>query len=54
MIRDADLTVDRLADEVGELLSQPDRLAGMGAAARRLSRPDAAAVIAGQLLEIAR
>ncbi len=54
VIRDADLTVDRLADEVDALLSQPGRLSGMGAAASRLARPDAAAVIATQLLELAR
>ncbi len=54
VVRDADLTAERLASEVSALLEAPARLEGMGAAARRLARPDAAAVIAGQLLEMAR
>ena len=54
VIRDADLTADRLAHEVSALLAAPERLEGMGAAARRLARPDAAAIIAGQLVEMAR
>ena len=53
-MRDGDLTAERLASEVSALLEAPARLEGMGAAARRLARPDAAAVIAGQLLEMAR
>jgi len=39
-----------LAAVVAELLADRDRLARMGAAARGLARPDAAAVIAGDLL----
>jgi UDP-N-acetylglucosamine--N-acetylmuramyl-(pentapeptide) pyrophosphoryl-undecaprenol N-acetylglucosamine transferase len=53
VIRDAELLPGRLADEVAALLEAPSRLEGMGAAARRLARPDAAAVIAAQLLELA-
>jgi UDP-N-acetylglucosamine:LPS N-acetylglucosamine transferase len=53
VIRDAELLPGRLADEVAALLEAPSRLEGMGAAARRLARPDAAAVIAAQLLEMA-
>lgn len=53
VIADAELTGARLAHEVGELLADPDRLAAMAAAARRLARPDAARVIAGEVLAAA-
>ncbi|MGN6379336.1 MAG: UDP-N-acetylglucosamine--N-acetylmuramyl-(pentapeptide) pyrophosphoryl-undecaprenol N-acetylglucosamine transferase [Gaiellales bacterium] len=53
-MRDAELTPHRLAREVSALLDSPSRLEGMGLAARRLARPDAAPVIASQLLEMAR
>jgi len=42
-----------LAAVVAELMGDPDRLAAMAAAARRLGRPDAAAQIARDLLELA-
>jgi UDP-N-acetylglucosamine--N-acetylmuramyl-(pentapeptide) pyrophosphoryl-undecaprenol N-acetylglucosamine transferase len=54
VIRDAELSGRRLAHEVSELLGSPRRLEGMGLAAHRLARPDAAAVIASQLLEMVR
>jgi UDP-N-acetylglucosamine--N-acetylmuramyl-(pentapeptide) pyrophosphoryl-undecaprenol N-acetylglucosamine transferase len=54
VLRDAQLTPHRLAHEVSALLSDTGRLAGMGLAASRLARPDAASVIASQLLELAR
>jgi UDP-N-acetylglucosamine--N-acetylmuramyl-(pentapeptide) pyrophosphoryl-undecaprenol N-acetylglucosamine transferase len=52
-IRDSELSAPRLAREVGALLADRSRLAAMGAAARRLARPDAAAEVAGELLEAA-
>jgi UDP-N-acetylglucosamine--N-acetylmuramyl-(pentapeptide) pyrophosphoryl-undecaprenol N-acetylglucosamine transferase len=54
VVKDADLSPERLDAEVKRLLGEPARLEGMGAAARRLARPDAAATIAAQLLELAR
>jgi len=54
LLRDSALTAEVLTREVANLLAQPRRLEGMGAAARRLARPDAAAVIASQLLELTR
>ncbi len=54
VVKDAELTAERLTDEVQRLLAAPARLEGMGAAARRLARPDAAATIATQLLELAK
>ncbi len=52
LLPDRELSAGRLRDEVASLLAQPSRLEGMGAAARRLARPDAAAVIATQILEM--
>ena len=54
VIRDAELSGRRLHHEVSELIAAPRRLEGMGLAAHRLARPDAAAVIASQLLEMVR
>jgi UDP-N-acetylglucosamine--N-acetylmuramyl-(pentapeptide) pyrophosphoryl-undecaprenol N-acetylglucosamine transferase len=51
---DAQFSGERLRALVGELLAEPHRLEGMGEAARRLARPDAAGVIATELLEMAR
>jgi UDP-N-acetylglucosamine--N-acetylmuramyl-(pentapeptide) pyrophosphoryl-undecaprenol N-acetylglucosamine transferase len=45
-IPDAECTAERLEAEVGALLDEPDRLAAMGAAARALGHPDAAAQVA--------
>ncbi len=46
LVPDAECTVDRLDEEVGALLCDLDRLASMGAAARALGHPDAAARVA--------
>lgn len=46
LIPDAECDGKRLADELDALLSDPDRLAAMAAAARRLGHPDAAAKVA--------
>jgi undecaprenyldiphospho-muramoylpentapeptide beta-N-acetylglucosaminyltransferase len=46
IIPDAECTAERLEAEVGALLGDPDRLADMGAAARALGHPDAAAQVA--------
>jgi UDP-N-acetylglucosamine--N-acetylmuramyl-(pentapeptide) pyrophosphoryl-undecaprenol N-acetylglucosamine transferase len=50
VVPDRELTPERLAREVGRLLSSPSRLAAMGAAARGLARPDAAQAVAAELL----
>ncbi len=42
IILQSDLSGDSLAERLIELLNDPDKLAEMGAAARRLARPDAA------------
>src|SRR5262249_25789863 len=54
MVPDADLTPTRLRQEVAALLADPERRERMAAAARSLARPDAAAVVADGLLELAR
>jgi UDP-N-acetylglucosamine--N-acetylmuramyl-(pentapeptide) pyrophosphoryl-undecaprenol N-acetylglucosamine transferase len=46
------LSAERLADRLGELLADGDRLAAMGHAARSLARPRAAAEIAGHVEEL--
>ena len=46
VIPDAECTADRLASELDALLTDPDRLAAMGAAARELGHPDAAVKVA--------
>jgi UDP-N-acetylglucosamine--N-acetylmuramyl-(pentapeptide) pyrophosphoryl-undecaprenol N-acetylglucosamine transferase len=51
VIPDRELTSARLAQEVGRLLADPSRLAAMSEAAARLARPDAAAVIAHEVLD---
>jgi UDP-N-acetylmuramate--alanine ligase len=53
VLGDSELTADRLRNLVGELLSDRQRLSAMAAAARGLARPDAAARVAGELLEAA-
>jgi UDP-N-acetylglucosamine--N-acetylmuramyl-(pentapeptide) pyrophosphoryl-undecaprenol N-acetylglucosamine transferase len=50
MIPQEELTGERLAREVGALVEDPERVARMGEAARRLARGDAA-VAAVDLLE---
>ncbi len=54
VIPDAELTPARLAQEVGRLLSDPARLQAMGRAAGELARPDAAAVVAAEVLRAGR
>jgi UDP-N-acetylglucosamine--N-acetylmuramyl-(pentapeptide) pyrophosphoryl-undecaprenol N-acetylglucosamine transferase len=53
-IADRELSARRLAGEVAALLADRPRLAEMGAAASSLARPDAAGVVARELVEIAR
>jgi UDP-N-acetylglucosamine--N-acetylmuramyl-(pentapeptide) pyrophosphoryl-undecaprenol N-acetylglucosamine transferase len=50
ILPDDELTPQRLRAEVDTLLGDPERLAGMAAASRRLARPDAAAVVAREVL----
>jgi UDP-N-acetylglucosamine--N-acetylmuramyl-(pentapeptide) pyrophosphoryl-undecaprenol N-acetylglucosamine transferase len=52
VLPDAELTGARLAVEVDRLLD-PTSLATMGAAALRLAKPEAAALIADQIAELA-
>ena len=53
ILPDAEVTPARLRSEVDALLGDPERLAGMAAASRRLARPDAAAVVAREVLAAA-
>jgi UDP-N-acetylglucosamine--N-acetylmuramyl-(pentapeptide) pyrophosphoryl-undecaprenol N-acetylglucosamine transferase len=53
VIADGDLSAARLARETAALLTDPQRMRAMAAAARRLARPDAAAAVAEELLEAA-
>jgi UDP-N-acetylglucosamine--N-acetylmuramyl-(pentapeptide) pyrophosphoryl-undecaprenol N-acetylglucosamine transferase len=53
VIPDAELSGPRLAQEVGALLADSGRLAAMGNASSVLARPDAAAVIAREVLTAA-
>jgi UDP-N-acetylglucosamine--N-acetylmuramyl-(pentapeptide) pyrophosphoryl-undecaprenol N-acetylglucosamine transferase len=53
VVPDAELTAERLADEVGRLLADPSRLHEMAQASERLARPDAARDIAHEVLEAA-
>jgi UDP-N-acetylglucosamine--N-acetylmuramyl-(pentapeptide) pyrophosphoryl-undecaprenol N-acetylglucosamine transferase len=50
VIADADLTAERLAGTVAELLADGERLAAMARASAALARPDAASVIARETL----
>src|SRR3954447_18438388 len=54
VVPDAELDAARLSAEVGGLLEEPGRLERMSAAARALSRPDAAERIAAGILDLAR
>jgi undecaprenyldiphospho-muramoylpentapeptide beta-N-acetylglucosaminyltransferase len=54
LVPDAELDGARLVAEVDALLGDPARLAGMGAAAKRAARPDAARAIAALVEETAR
>jgi UDP-N-acetylglucosamine--N-acetylmuramyl-(pentapeptide) pyrophosphoryl-undecaprenol N-acetylglucosamine transferase len=53
VLPDAELSGPRLAQEVGQLLADPARLATMGRAAASLARPNAAADIAAEVLRAA-
>jgi UDP-N-acetylglucosamine--N-acetylmuramyl-(pentapeptide) pyrophosphoryl-undecaprenol N-acetylglucosamine transferase len=53
VIRDEDLTPQRLRAEVDALLADPERLRAMGTASAALARPDAAQRIAAELLAAA-
>ncbi|MGE5552441.1 MAG: undecaprenyldiphospho-muramoylpentapeptide beta-N-acetylglucosaminyltransferase [Betaproteobacteria bacterium] len=46
MLREAELTGERLAELVDQLLGEPGRLAGMAEASRALGRPEAAEAVA--------
>jgi UDP-N-acetylglucosamine--N-acetylmuramyl-(pentapeptide) pyrophosphoryl-undecaprenol N-acetylglucosamine transferase len=54
VVSDDELDGPRLAREVGALLAAPARLRAMAAAAARVSRPDAAELIAQETLALAR
>jgi UDP-N-acetylglucosamine--N-acetylmuramyl-(pentapeptide) pyrophosphoryl-undecaprenol N-acetylglucosamine transferase len=53
LVADAEVTPQRLDDEVGALLADRARLAAMAQASRALARPSAAADIAGEILAAA-
>jgi UDP-N-acetylglucosamine--N-acetylmuramyl-(pentapeptide) pyrophosphoryl-undecaprenol N-acetylglucosamine transferase len=53
VIPDAQLTPARLAEVVSRLLADPARLDAMAQASARLARPDAAQVIAAEILAAA-
>ena len=53
VVPDGELSAARLARETAALLADPQRMRAMAAAARRLARPDAAEVVAEELLEAA-
>lgn len=53
MVRDEDLTGERLRSTLDELLDQPGRLEAMSQAALSLAMPDAADNIAAQIVEVA-
>jgi UDP-N-acetylglucosamine--N-acetylmuramyl-(pentapeptide) pyrophosphoryl-undecaprenol N-acetylglucosamine transferase len=54
VIEDAELDPARLRDAVGDLFADSERLERMSAASRSLARPDAAEMIAWEVLEAAR
>jgi UDP-N-acetylglucosamine--N-acetylmuramyl-(pentapeptide) pyrophosphoryl-undecaprenol N-acetylglucosamine transferase len=54
VIPDGELTPARLAQEVGGVLADPTRLQTMARASAELAKPDAAAVVAGEVLRVAR
>ncbi|MGI8921157.1 MAG: undecaprenyldiphospho-muramoylpentapeptide beta-N-acetylglucosaminyltransferase [Solirubrobacteraceae bacterium] len=54
VLPDAELTAERLRDEVDAMLSDGPRLRAMADASAALARPDAAAVVARELLALAR
>ncbi|HEX6667262.1 MAG TPA: UDP-N-acetylglucosamine--N-acetylmuramyl-(pentapeptide) pyrophosphoryl-undecaprenol N-acetylglucosamine transferase [Solirubrobacterales bacterium] len=54
VVRDEELSAERLASEVGGILGDPARLEEMAAASRVLAKPDAARRIADEVLEAAK
>jgi UDP-N-acetylglucosamine--N-acetylmuramyl-(pentapeptide) pyrophosphoryl-undecaprenol N-acetylglucosamine transferase len=54
VIVQSDLAPERLAEEIRALVASPATLDGMEACARRLARPDAAAIIADMVEDFAR
>jgi len=54
VVADAEVSGERLADEVGAVLGDSGRLAEMAAASRGLARPNAARLIADEILAAAR
>jgi UDP-N-acetylglucosamine--N-acetylmuramyl-(pentapeptide) pyrophosphoryl-undecaprenol N-acetylglucosamine transferase len=54
VLPDDEVTPSRLRAEVDALIDDPDRLAAMAAASRSLARPDAAQVIAREVVVAAR
>ena len=54
LLPQSELTPERLIADVRALLSEPDRLAMMGARAREVGRPDAAEHLATAVLDLAR
>jgi UDP-N-acetylglucosamine--N-acetylmuramyl-(pentapeptide) pyrophosphoryl-undecaprenol N-acetylglucosamine transferase len=53
VLREGELSTDRLAETLAELLSDPGRLAAMAAAARAVARPDAAERLADVVEQVA-
>jgi UDP-N-acetylglucosamine--N-acetylmuramyl-(pentapeptide) pyrophosphoryl-undecaprenol N-acetylglucosamine transferase len=53
LVADGELDAQRLVAQVEPIVTDPARLAAMGAAARRLGRPDAAAAVARIILDAA-
>jgi UDP-N-acetylglucosamine--N-acetylmuramyl-(pentapeptide) pyrophosphoryl-undecaprenol N-acetylglucosamine transferase len=53
VLREGELSAERLAETLAGLLSDPDRLAAMAAAARAVARPDAAERLADVVEQVA-
>jgi UDP-N-acetylglucosamine--N-acetylmuramyl-(pentapeptide) pyrophosphoryl-undecaprenol N-acetylglucosamine transferase len=54
LIRDDELTAERLREDVRAIIETPGRLAQMAAASAALARPNAASDIAAEVLAAAR
>jgi UDP-N-acetylglucosamine:LPS N-acetylglucosamine transferase len=53
MVPQAELTTERLSNEVGELFKNAEELVTMASAAKNLSHPNAAAEIAAMAVRVA-